>query len=54
MVFYILTSTEVDHRIAMSMGGHGDLNNAVLLHPYCNRFKSDRIEEEARAALFGF
>ncbi|WP_244881227.1 HNH endonuclease [Acinetobacter pseudolwoffii] len=47
------SSTEVDHRIAMSMGGQGHLDNAVLLHPYCNRFKSDRTEEEARAALFG-
>ncbi len=46
-------STEVDHYIAMAMGGHGNLDNAVLLHPYCNRFKSDRTEEEARAALFG-
>ena len=43
----------MDHYIAMAMGGHGNLDNAVLLHPYCNRFKSDRTEEEARAALFG-
>ncbi len=30
-----------------------NIDNAVLLHPYCNRLKSDRTEEEARAALFG-
>lgn len=47
------SSTEVDHRIAMSLGGEGHIDNAVLLHPYCNRLKSDRTEEEARAALFG-
>lgn len=47
------SATEVDHRIAMSLGGQATIENATLLHPYCNRFKSDRTEEEARAALLG-
>src|SRR5690606_32168456 len=47
------SATEVDHRIAMSLGGQATIENATLLHPYCNRFKSDRTEEEVRAALLG-
>jgi len=46
-------ATEVDHRIARALGGQATIENAALLHPYCNRFKSDRTEEEARAALLG-
>ena len=48
-----LDSIEYDHIIARSVGGPSDVENGTLLHPYCNRFKSDRELEEARADLFG-
>lgn len=47
-----LSSTETDHRIAKSAGGYGVLENGTLVHPMCNRFKSDRHLEEVRADLF--
>ena len=48
-----LDSIEHDHIIARSVGGLGEVENGTLLHPYCNRFKSDRELQEARADLLG-
>ncbi|MDM1328931.1 MULTISPECIES: HNH endonuclease [Acinetobacter] len=47
-----VNSTEADHRIALSKGGHGIIENGVLVHPICNRIKSDRSLAEVRADLF--
>lgn len=47
-----LGSTETDHRIAKAEGGYGVLQNGAIIHPICNRFKSDRNLEEVRADLF--
>ena len=51
-LFY-LDSTESDHRIAKAVGGQGVLENGLLVHPICNRMKSDLSLEEIRADLFG-
>ena len=48
-----LDSTESDHRIAKAVGGQGVLENGLLVHPICNRMKSDLSLEEIRADLFG-
>ena len=48
-----LDSTESDHRIAKAVGGQGVLENGQLVHPLCNRLKSDLSLEEIRADLFG-
>jgi hypothetical protein len=48
-----LDSTESDHRIAKAVGGQGVLDNGQLVHPLCNRLKSDLSLEEIRADLFG-
>ena len=45
-------STEVDHRESKAEGGYGVLENGAIIHPICNRFKSDRTLEEVRADLF--
>ncbi|HEE6447996.1 TPA: HNH endonuclease, partial [Acinetobacter baumannii] len=47
-----LESTEVDHRESKAEGGYGVLENGAIIHPICNRFKSDRALEEVRADLF--
>lgn len=44
-----LDSTESDHRIAKAVGGQGVLENGLLVHPICNRMKSDLSLEEIRA-----
>ena len=48
-----LDSTESDHRIAKAVGGQGVLEKGLLVHPICNRMKSDLSLEEIRADLFG-
>ncbi|MFH7806443.1 HNH endonuclease [Acinetobacter sp. BSP-53] len=47
-----LESTEVDHRESKAEGGYGILENGAIIHPICNRFKSDRDLDEVRADLF--
>ena len=46
---------DVDWRttIAKAVGGQGVLENGLLVHPICNRMKSDLSLEEIRADLFG-
>ncbi|MDI9751939.1 hypothetical protein QM274_06895 [Acinetobacter baumannii] len=39
--------------IAKAVGGQGVLENGLLVHPICNRMKSDLSLEEIRADLFG-
>lgn len=43
-------SATIDHIIPLAKGGTNDQENLQLAHFWCNRQKSDRLANEARAA----